>query len=422
MGRSYGGQMQGPAEIPSMDFLFVAIAVILVAARLAGEVAQKIGLPSVVGESLLGMLLGLFPFFGSAFQEQPIIQFISELGAILLLFEVGLGSTFSELRKVSGSGGRVAVIGMLAPLAIGVGMSLAFGAATTTLGHLFIGAALTATSVGLTARTLRDLGQSQSLEAKIILAASVFDDILGLLLLAVLSALAESGGQDVSMAMLGIISAKALVFILFSAAVGKWVVPPLFRAAARFAGRGAQITFTLGLCFLFSGISHLFGLSPILGAFLAGLLLQPLHFEAFKAFSETPVEDQLEPLSTIFIPFFFVAVGMKVDLPSLMHPNTIVLGVFITLAAIVGKVVCGITAGPGADRMIVGVGMIPRGEVGIIFASMGTSIAIDGQPLISMPVFGSIIFMVMATSIISPIWLEYLIRRKSEMRKSEELK
>jgi Kef-type K+ transport system membrane component KefB len=402
-----------PSHELSNTYLFSALALILVLARLAGKGAQKIGLPSVIGELILGMLLGAFPMFGPTFHQHPVLTFMVELGALILLFEVGLESTFGELRRVGATASRVALVGIMAPLILGAGVSFLLDATASLAGHIFIGATLAATSVGITARVLRDLGQSQSPEAKVILAAAVFDDILGLVLLALVSALVQStGGSELSFLSIALLLGKAVLFVLLTAVIGKWFIPPIFRIASYLFGKGGQLTITLSLCLALSGLAHFFGLAPIIGAFFAGLLLQPFHFEVFRPLAERPIEDQLEPLSTIFIPLFFVATGMKVDLSVFLDFDIFKLGILISLAAILGKVVSGWAADRHTNRWVIGVGMIPRGEVGIIFAALGASLTLQGKPLFSPKVFGAMIMMVTITSIISPVWLGYLLKRK----------
>jgi Kef-type K+ transport system membrane component KefB len=402
--------------------LFGALALILVLARVVGKGAEKAGVPSVLGELLLGVLLGIFPGFGVGFYSHPAIHFMMELGAILLLFEVGLESSFAELKQVGLVAGRVALVGVLVPVLLGVVVSELLQASSFFGGHLFIGATLAATSVGITARVLRDLGQSRSLEARVILAAAVFDDILGLVLLAWVSALIQRGAAGTNDGGAGwstgvLLLFKSLLFIALVVSAGSWLVPRLFRASERFLGRGAVLITAFSWCLALSFLAHSFGLAPIIGAFFAGLVIPPRSLAVIAsagedaAFPQVMLEDQLGPISSVFVPLFFVIIGMKVQLSALADSRIVVLGLLLSIAAIAGKLVSGWVAGRDCRKIVVGVGMIPRGEVGLIFASLGMSLTWRGQPLFSPLVFGAIVAMVTVTSVVAPVWLGYLLRK-----------
>jgi Kef-type K+ transport system membrane component KefB len=400
------------ASIPT---LFGLLALILFLARIAGRGAKKLGVPSVLGELVLGILLGVVPGLGAEFYSQSAIHFMMELGAILLLFEVGLESSFAELRQVGFVAGRVALVGVLVPVILGVAVSRALHASSDFVGHLFIGATLAATSVGITARVLRDLGQSQSHEAKVILGAAVFDDILGLVLLAWVSALV--GGANIrgagynGMATGLYLLFKSGLFIVATIGIGRWIVPPLFEASARLLGRSSLLLMALSFCLGMSFLAHSFGLAPIIGAFFAGLVISPRQLVVGSPESSLTLEDQFGPLSSVFVPLFFVVTGMKVNLAVLADSRIFVFGVLLSLAAVFGKLVSGWVADRRCRKVVVGVGMIPRGEVGLIFASLGMSLSLQGQPLLSPLVFGAIVAMVTVTSVVAPIWLGYLLRK-----------
>lgn len=401
-------------ELNSSSF-FILLALIIILARLAGQIMDFFRLPTVIGEILLGMFLGLFPIFGSDFHTHPVIQFFTEFGAVILLFMVGLESTFAELVKVGRAALLVAVIGMAVPMSLGIGVSYLLKATPFWAGHIFVGATLAATSVGLTARVLKDLGQSKSTESRIILAAAVIDDILGLILLAIVTAYAKASDSGIIdfISLLGLLI-KALGFIVGALLVGRFVLHPLFFSMSKVGGRGAQLISTLSFCLVMSGLAHQFGLAPIVGAFFAGLVLQPTHFDKFKEHSEYRIDDQLNPLSVVFIPLFFVITGMKVDLRVFLNPSVLWLGILIAVVAIFGKLASGLVSGKNARSWVVGVGMIPRGEVGIIFASLATSLSIQGQPIFSSHLFGAMLMMVIVTSIVSPIWLGKLLNNKRQ--------
>ncbi|MGZ3711121.1 MAG: cation:proton antiporter, partial [Bdellovibrionota bacterium] len=250
------------------------LALLLLAARIAGHAASRIGLPSVLGELCLGMVLGSGLILSRP-DESMVWQFLGELGVLLLLFGVGLESRLGELRKVGRQSSLVAVIGITLPVFLGTIASFAFGIVQTFTAHLFLGAALSATSVGLTARVLRDLGQGHSQEAKIILGAAVIDDILGLVLLALVTALAKAHSvASIGMLSILFIFLKALVFLVLAVYAGKYLLPLLFRWTAGILGQGAVLTTGLAICLAYSWAAHQFGLAPAVGAFFAGLMIQ----------------------------------------------------------------------------------------------------------------------------------------------------
>jgi Kef-type K+ transport system membrane component KefB len=247
------------------------------------------------------------------------------------------------------------------------------------------------------------------------LAAAIFDDILGLVLLTVVTALVHAADGEVNRGFdfltILIIVGKSFMFIGLALALGRWGVPLLFRAAAKYLDRGSLLTAAFGVCLAYSMLAELFGLAPIIGAFFAGLVIQPHHISIFQKAREGLLEDQLEPLSTVFVPLFFVFNGMKIDLSAFIDPRIFLLVFLLSAAAIGGKVLAGAAAGRSVNRWVVGVGMVPRGEVELIFASVGISLTLHGEPLLSPMVFGAVIAMVTITSLVSPIWLSYLLKK-----------
>jgi Kef-type K+ transport system membrane component KefB len=269
-----------------------------------------------------------------------------------------------------------------------------------------LGATLTATSIGITARVLRDLGFEKNVESKIIMAAAVFDDILGLLLLSFVTALVQTAHSgEISWLNLSIILLKTNIFIMVSWAVGTVLVPKVFKYFQKVLDPGSVFLCGLGLCFGFSLLAHVLGLAPILGAYFAGLMIETKELEDL-------MEKHLNPLAIIFVPLFFVMMGAKVDLSVLSDFKVIQLGVVLTVVAVLGKVLSGYVVSKKLNRLVIGVGMVPRGEVGLIFAAMGVSPLLGPEPVFSPMVFGAIVFMVILTSIISPIWLGRLLNVK----------
>ncbi len=394
------------------------LAIILIAAKVGGDLAVRLGQPAVLGELVGGVLLGNLGAVGIGTFE-PIktdasIDMLSRLGVLLLLFEVGLESTVAQMLKVGIKSFVVATLGVIAPFFLGwlFGMWLLPNASTYV--HVFLGATLTATSVGITARVLQDIGQSQSAEARIILGAAVIDDVLGLVILAVVTgviAAADKGGS-MNYGEIGIIFAKAAAFLIGSLVIGVKISPRLFNIASRLQGRGVLLAVGLAVCFMFSWLASLIGLAPIVGAFAAGLVLEDLHFRDFTTRGENTLEHLIHPISTFLVPVFFVLMGMRTDVQAFAQPGVPLLALALTIAAIVGKQVCSLGAGKGVDRLTVGIGMVPRGEVGLIFANIGQSLTIGGAQLINKSVFSAVVAMVIVTTMITPPALKWSLGRQ----------
>ncbi|WP_425400185.1 cation:proton antiporter [Aeoliella sp.] len=328
----------------------------------------------------------------------------SELGVILLLFMVGLESEIDEMLAVGWRALLVAVTGVVAPFFLGllVGMWLLPDAGATV--HIFLAATLCATSVGITARVFRDLGKLQTREAKVILGAAVIDDVLGLIILAVVVGIASTGQIDALE--IGRISLLSVLFlgsvILFGGNLVRWLVP----LVAVFEKHHVKLLFPLALAFLLAWAASAIELAPIVGAFAAGLILSEEHFKNVSA--TATMANLIAPLERIFAPVFFVLMGMQVNLQSFLDPTTLWLALAFSAVAIIGKLVCGLPAGRGTDRWTIGQGMIPRGEVGLIFASIG-----KGLGVVSGSVFSALVAMVVVTTLITPISLKWSLFRTS---------
>jgi Kef-type K+ transport system membrane component KefB len=390
------------------------VAVILVAGKLGGDVAVRLGQPAVLGELLAGVVLGNLGLAGlhglDAVAHDTDVDLLSRLGVLILLFDVGLESTVGQMLGVGASALLVAVLGVAAPLALGwlVGAwLLPEGGAHL---HAFLGATLCATSVGITARVLQDLGRSQSREARIILGAAVVDDVLGLVVLSVVAAVigASEGGVPLSYAAMGWILGKAVLFLLGSVILGLWLSPRLFRFGPRLRRRDVLLTFGLAFCFVLAWLSDVVGLAPIVGAFAAGLILEDVHFRGLLDRGERPLREAIHPITAFLAPLFFVVMGMRTDLVSFLDGRVLLLTLALTIAAIVGKQVCGLgVLGGGVDRLSVGLGMVPRGEVGLIFANIGVMLSAGGRPLLDATAYSAIVAMVILTTLITPPALKW---------------
>jgi Kef-type K+ transport system membrane component KefB len=401
------------------------LAVVFLAAKLGGEAAVRLRQPAVLGELLAGILLGasllggaiglpdLAAVAGPPSGEATVLQALAAVGAVLLLFEVGLESRASEMRKVGTSSLLVALIGIVASFAVGAAASWGLAAAWAPwraadaaipagLLHVFVGAALTATSVGITARVLADLGRLKSPEARIILGAAILDDVGGLLVLAVVAALvgAATGGQPVDALGILRLAAIAIGFLAVSLALGLRLAPRAFDAlAARFRVPGFPLALAVAFALAMGHAASLAGLAGIVGAFTAGLLLA-------EAKSARGLFAQLRPLASLLAGVFFVTLGMHVDAGELARNAgpVLIVGTLLAVAAILAKLACGLGVLRGqARRLPVGVGMVPRGEVGLIFASLGlaTGLLTNWQ-------YALLLYVVLATTVVTPLWLARL--------------
>ncbi len=397
----------------------LSLAVVLAAALLGADVAVRLGQPAVLGELLAGVLLGNLGLFGfhalEGFKTDASIDLLARLGVLVLLFEVGLQSTVGQMMKVGGSALLVAVLGVVAPFGLGWVVSALLLPGESAYVHAFIGATLTATSVGITARVLQDTGSSQTDEARVILGAAVIDDVLGLVILAVVSgviAAADQGGT-ISLGAVGAIVGKALGFLVGAIVLGMWVSRKLFQFATSLRSTGVLLGTSLAFAFGLSWLAAVVGLAPIVGAFAAGLLLEETHFKAFEARGEEKLHTLIQPISRFLVPVFFVLMGLRTELRSFTDPAVLGLAGALTVAAILGKQVCAFgVLKPGVDRLSVGIGMIPRGEVGLIFANIGLSLTIGGHAVVSQAVYSAMVVMVIATTLVTPPALKWALSRR----------
>jgi Kef-type K+ transport system membrane component KefB len=310
----------------------------------------------------------------------------------------------------------VATLGVIAPFVLGMLFGLWLLPEASIYVHVFLGATLTATSVGITARVLQDLNASQTAEARIILGAAVIDDVLGLVILAVVTGVisAANKGGSMNYGDIGLIFFKAAAFLVGSLFLGVKLSPRLFNIASRLRARGVLLAIGLAVCFIFSWLASVIGLAPIVGAFSAGLVLEDLHFLNFTTRGESTLEHLIKPISAFLVPVFFVLMGMRTDLHAFAQPGVPLLALALTIAAIVGKQVCALGVGKGIDRLTIGVGMIPRGEVGLIFANIGQSLTIGGRPVVDNALFSAVVVMVITTTMITPPALKWSLARISK--------
>jgi Kef-type K+ transport system membrane component KefB len=406
-------------------FVLAGVAIILIAAKIGGELFERIKQPAVLGELIIGILLGNLALTGFTAAEplktNEIISALAEIGVIILLFEVGLESNLGEMLEVGWSSLFVAVAGVVAPFFLGWAVSAYFIPDEARLSHIFIGATLCATSVGITARVLKDMDRLRTRESRIILGAAVIDDVLGLVILAVVAGAikATAAGAVISLWEISIIAGKAVAFLFGAIIVGRYVTPHVFRGAGRFESRGVLLALSIAFCFLLAWAAAKTGLAPIVGAFAAGLVLDEIHFETFDERGKHDLQRLILPVSTVLVPIFFVMMGMRVDLRAFARIELLGFAAALTLAAIIGKQICSlVVVERGLNRAAIGLGMIPRGEVGLIFAGIGATLVLPGaggvnEPVISAGTFGVIVIMVILTTLVTPPALKRSLARRA---------
>ncbi|MCX6618132.1 MAG: cation:proton antiporter [Acidobacteria bacterium] len=403
--------------------LMLGLAILLMAAKIGGHAAVRLGQPAVLGELVVGIVLGNLALVGvpglAQITHDPMVDMIARLGVIILLFEVGLESTVGEMLRVGRTALSVAALGVLAPFALGWGVGALLLPDSGPYVHAFLGATLCATSVGITARVFQDLGHSKSAEARVILGAAVIDDVLGLVILAVVTGMitrADVSGGFSAVAVLAVL-AKAIVFLVGSLVLGVLLSPRIFSTASRIRARGVLLATGLSFCFLLSWAAGAVGLAPIVGAFAAGLILEDVHYRGFVARDERALGELVRPLVDFLAPVFFVLMGMRTDLRVFAEPSVLGLAAALVVAAVIGKQACALGVfQAGVDRWSVGLGMIPRGEVGLIFANIGLSLSIGGRPIMDAATFSAVVVMVLVTTLVTPPALKWSLARRAASR------
>lgn len=398
--------------LPTMDvgqFLLALIA-IFAAAKIFGELAERIGQPAVLGELIGGVVIGVSGLH-LVDPHDATIHLLSELGVILLLFLIGLETDLKKLISVGGSAAAVAAVGVMLPFAGGYAFGHLLGLAPMV--SIFLGAALTATSVGITARVLSDLGHLKDDESQIVLGAAVVDDIVGLILLTLVGTLA--GGEALTAMGVGKVILVAFGFVVLAIVIGSWLAPMLIRAIDRIEMQKglffAAIIFAFGLAYLAKQV----GSAIIIGSFAAGLVLA-------RTDKGKEIEHEVHDLAQFFVPIFFVAVGAAVDLRSL-NPFVaesryfLLVGLGLTAIGILGKVAAGYAVTKkGMRRFVIGMGMVPRGEVGLIFAQIGLAAG-----LITAGMYSAVALMVMLTTLVTPPMLRKLLEPRPPVDDESEV-
>jgi len=381
----------------------LALAIVVAAARAGGFVAGKLRQPTVLGELAAGLVLGnvaLTGFSGLEFlKTDPLVDFVSKIAVIVLMFHASVESTVGEMKTLGLAAFLIAICGVSGSVASVWAVSRWLLSSAPEFTKAFVAASVAATSVGISARVLRDLGHGRSRTTHLIIAAAVVDDVLALI------ALALMGGSG----SLLVVLVKASAFLIGGLAIGMFVSPRLLSLASRSMAivlLGAALAF----CFAMAWLASLFGLAPIVGAFAAGLAVEEWHYRDFIHRRERTLDDLLTPLASWLVPVFFVVIGLRTDLSGVRHPGVLVLAGALTIAAIAGKQLCALgaaSAGRQVDRIAVALAMMPRGEVTLIFANLGAGMLIAGRPVISPDTFLALVITVIATTVITPLALKW---------------
>lgn len=376
----------------SISDLLLALIAIFVAAKAFGELAERVGQPAVLGELLGGVLIGVSGL-RLVDPQQETIHLLSQLGVILLLFLIGLETDLKKLLSVGGSAVAVAVVGVALPFVGGVALGHLLG--FRMLVSVLLGASLTATSVGITGRVLSDLGHLHDDESQVILGAAVVDDIIGLVLLTMVGTLADGG----ALTFLGVgkIIVVAFGFVFLAVVIGSQLAPRLIRVIDRINMARGLFFAAVVFAFVLAYVAQRIGSAIIIGAFAAGLVLARTH-------RGRDIQREVHDVAQFFIPIFFVVVGAAVDLRTITR-EYLLIGLALTVIGIIGKVAAGfVVMRKGLKRLVVGVGMIPRGEVGLIFAQIGLT-----TKLLNTGLYSAVAMMVMLTTFVTPPLLRRLL-------------
>ena len=388
------------------------IAIILLAAKIGAELMRRISQPAVIGELIAGLIigsyaLGLLPHA----QSGDVISTLAELGIILLLFEVGLETNLKEFIELGKTSLLVAIVGVVAPFFLGFGfVYLIDSSAYVFEKALFVGAAMTATSVGITARVFADLGALKTKEAKTIIGAAVVDDIFGLIILTIVAGMLGGTGT-IGRVEVGIITAKALAFLLVSVVIGRKLSPTIFNFFRKVPSPGTFVTGSFLFAIVFGAAAHFVGLHPIVGAFAGGIV-------AGESDMTKRIREEMKPLYYILVPIFFVYTGSEIDISLLTTGAVFFYGVVISVLAFIGKYLSALGAlGKGMNTSLIGIGMVPRGEVGLIFVAVATS---TFSEIIGPEIVAAIVWMVINTTLIAPILLNRILKKSAKNKPIED--
>jgi Kef-type K+ transport system membrane component KefB len=433
----YASGNTNPDTAHSSTLFLLLFAVLLLSGKI-GSIIEKIGLPAVLGELTAGILLSGLAYFGvealRAIPQQEVFIFLAELGAIILLFKIGLESNIAKLSKVGINATLVAATGVITPFLVGSYFlgPLLFPDASS-VAHMFIGASLVATSVGITASVFSDLKILKLHPCQTVLGAAVIDDVLGLFVLAIVSAIAANGAVDLNFMV--VLALKAFGFLAGAIALGNVLAKSLSRFFASInTNTGMKLSIAFSFALVYAYLASLAGLAPIIGAFCAGLVLDAVHFRNFSqpAFvkdllalrglqseqkeklehiiekhNHTHIEDLVDTLGYVLVPVFFVFTGLQIDFSTLLNPALYLYALILGTAAILSKLIAGfVVKGTWNEKFLIGTSMVPRGEVGLIFASIGKALGVLRPEL-----FSVIVLVIIFTTFVAPPCIAYFAKR-----------
>ncbi len=418
--------------------ILVTLVVLYALARAGTVLVSRFGLPGLIGEIIMGVVIANLVIGDFSLMEfldlgmpapgvegdhgsgvYPIVYAMAELGVIFLLFTVGLETKVNDLMKSGKAAFFCALMGVIVPFILG--FALIMGTEGNMNHALFLAAAMVATSVGITARIIKDLKLMDTREARIIIAAAVIDDVLGMIVLAIVKGMVESG--ELSILNVASITLQAVVFVLAVIAICKWVIPRIYdyfedrkkakEAAGKVPFSTNKLVLAIIICLAMAALAEFIGLAAIIGAFLAGMMFADHAWE-------WDLESKIDSISTFLLSFFFLNVGLQVDVSTLGDTSLLLLVVVVIILAIISKLVgCSLGAKMGdrsldsSSLKIIGFGMAPRGEVGIIVAAIGLSLMTpDKVPAMSPELYAVVVLMSVITTIIAPPIISKLFRQK----------
>jgi Kef-type K+ transport system membrane component KefB len=389
----------------TFSLLLVQLVLLIGLGMIGRLAARSLAQPEVLGELLAGVLFVNLVHLGGGSLVDVIGNFktFANLGAVILLFVVGLQTNIHDLLNVGRRSMIIAIVGVLSPFLLGL-LSLIW--LTPDYGmsiRLFIAATLCATSIGITARLFKDLKMLNSREAKVVLGAAVIDDVLGLVLLTIMSGIAVQGHFEFWPALK--ISAIAVVFLGGVLWLGETLVGNISKSLAFLEPGGRRLLLPLMICFLFSWLASEAGLASIVGAFAAGAVLRDEHLTSRDGLR---ISEEIAPLESLFAPLFFVLMGLQVELATLFQGQVLLLAIGLCIVAVLGKMACAMVSGPGIDGLKVGIGMIPRGEVGLIFAGVGRTLDV-----LDKDIFAALVIMIIFTTVITPPAMRWAVERNA---------
>lgn len=397
----------------SIDFIEVlregTVVFDIVGEMLAGETLQEAAshLLNTEYQHLVTILGG--PDGQAYLKVAQTVDVFSRYGVIFMLFLVGLETSLTDLKRVGRDSTIVSLIGVIAPFGLGIIITRLFMPEISLKADLFIAATLVATSIGITARVLTDLDRQKTPSARVILGAAVIDDVLGLILLAVVTGIIVSG--EVALGEIAFIIAMSTLFFVVAFVLGPYFLKGAIALVRRLDIVEAKMFISFLFVMLLAWVANLIGLATIIGAFTAGVILHDGYFRDWGAVKEHRlcIRDLIAPLETILVPIFFVLMGIQVKLETFLDTHVVMIAVLLTVVAIIGKLVSGLGASRNKNRLAIGLGMMPRGEVGLIFASLGKSLGVLSDSL-----FSSIVIMIVVTTVVTPPLLKYALLRREE--------